>query len=164
MRLFLYHGTDEDSAKTIMSGQVQAAPLRPGLDFGSGFYTTKLARQAEVWANTRGRSLNLQPNIIRFETTSRDLSILESLAFTNAGRYSDDYWKFVRRMKSGRHHNHDGAGYFALVSGQCARRTSRFTMTRILDSDQFSFHGDTGLSFINSCSKSLITPSNGRRF
>ena len=45
-----YHGTDKKSAKNIKeNGIILRKSIRP-LDFGSGFYTTDVYKQAESWA------------------------------------------------------------------------------------------------------------------
>ena len=48
--IVLYHGTLDHHAQDILSNGVSLAGANPDADFGPGFYTTTLRRQAEAWA------------------------------------------------------------------------------------------------------------------
>ena len=68
----LFHGSD-----TVVRGPL-ANVGRAKVDFGQGFYLTKLRRQAESWAKTiasRGRNRKAFLNVYEFDTAAarRDL-------------------------------------------------------------------------------------------
>src|SRR5208283_4786138 len=48
--IVVYHGTVDVSARAIMSGPIKEGLGKPNTDFGPGFYTTTLRRQAHMWA------------------------------------------------------------------------------------------------------------------
>jgi hypothetical protein len=48
--IVLYHGTIESYADDIIGNSVDVQLGKPNRDFGPGFYTTTLFRQAEYWA------------------------------------------------------------------------------------------------------------------
>lgn len=53
----IYHGGTE----TVLHPKVDAG--RPGLDFGCGFYTTKILTQAQKWADRASRQLS-EPAVV----------------------------------------------------------------------------------------------------
>lgn len=158
----LYHGTNEADAHSIINNIRYRIFRRFGLDFGPGFYTTKKLRQAQEWANNRSEPSGKKSCVVSFETTLLDLSKLDNLSFTNACPDAHDYWDFVTQMKEGRQTTHYNNSFFSTVSGQLARSTGGRRYIRC--SDQFSFHGQKGIDFLNSLTKNLIFPEYGNSF
>lgn len=75
-------------------------------DFGQGFYTTTLLRQAYTWAE----SITLQsgnreePAVVAITVTREELAALDSLWFVLGHFDADDFWSFVfhcRRPSAG---------------------------------------------------------------
>src|SRR5690349_16662077 len=48
--ILLYHGTVDTAATGIVAGPIRVRLGRTHTDFGPGFYTTTLLRQAHTWA------------------------------------------------------------------------------------------------------------------
>lgn len=146
-----------------MSNGVIATPARPGLDFGPGFYLTTSKEQAKIWANKSiskyGRGTSA---LVGFIVFYKDMSMLRSVSYVRANRDALEYWKFVSSMKSGLPLTHYAGGSFDLVSGPLAVRPGKFFA--IPNSDQFSFHGQDGLSYINGCKRTLLLAPSGGKF
>lgn len=159
-QLWLYHATTEWSAASIMLDGVSPTPRRPGLDFGPGFYTTSNWSQACEWANKVASRRLDGAAIVRFECDYTAIAHLPAVQFASSGPEADDYWDFVRSMKSGDYDEHvGGSGLFTLSVGGLAVFPG--TRVRHPDTDQYSFHGDSGLAFVNGLKKSLELPFDG---
>lgn len=80
--IVLYHGTVDRFLSKIKTGiNVRAGSIRT--DFGQGFYTTTLERQARYWAwqvsQQPGLPVGSQPAVISFKVGREDLARLDSL-------------------------------------------------------------------------------------
>ena len=79
--LVLYHGTIDLFVAPILSG-INISMGSPNTDFGQGFYTTTVKRQAHTWAWERSL---LTPGsiaaVLRFEVDRDALSNLDILSF-----------------------------------------------------------------------------------
>lgn len=140
-------------------------------DFGRGFYTTTLERQARQWAWGRFYKWQLlhptgtgnQPVVLRFRVRrsaspsvtgplDEGLDELTSLAFVLADYHYEDYWSLVQHCRQSTtiaidDHRHPKGGWYDLVSGPVAA----FWEQRVAmhDADQFSFHTDKGVGLLN---------------
>ena len=144
--LVLYHGTTDRYANAIVE-EVDVSKGKPYKDFGPGFYTTTLQRQAEYWAyqlaSAEAVSGKLvRPSVVRLQV-SRTLVGELSHVLTFVGGYfeDEDFWSFVFHCRSGSlHHNtgRPGGGLYDVVYGPVsAFWQKRSAMQR---ADQISFH------------------------
>src|SRR6202035_1887616 len=85
--LTLYHGCITPDKDAIEKSGVDITKGRVNVDFGRGFYTTTLERQAKQWAWVRfydpkfARKTGYQPVVLRFRVKRFTLSELLSLQF-----------------------------------------------------------------------------------
>lgn len=160
----VYHGTDDDSARTIVqaSARFPAHSIDLSLctrytDFGPGFYTTTNEHQARNWANVRAK-------VARAADPGRVAALVElkvgrerlaegqvaMLAFVTEGpSTSSDYWAFIRHCRGGapdhalKYNKIDGR--YDVVIGP----VSLWTQTLVIkDCDQLSFHTGKALDSI----------------
>lgn len=98
----LYHGTVEEDARTIAEEGVEIARGRVERDFGPGFYTSTLQRQARTWAFERAdKGPGHVPAVVAFDLDRDALSELEVLAFVRGDFHADDFWSFVVHCRAG---------------------------------------------------------------
>ncbi|MGA2064170.1 MAG: hypothetical protein ABSG86_04345 [Thermoguttaceae bacterium] len=181
----LWHGCTAADKDAIEKNGIDRACCAPNSDFGRGFYTTTLERQARQWAwnrfyklqkgNRRNRTYPVVPNypvVLRFRVRryslgnpssalDRGLADLESLAFVIGDYNNEDFWSLVqhcRRSTPTKIHSHKkgGSGWYELVSGPVAA----FWDQRVAmdDADQFSFHEKRGIDILNA----LINQGKGK--
>jgi len=147
--LELYHGTTLKAANAIASQGI-ALPLCSSLtDFGKGFYTTTLQRQAITWAYTRAAIVGGKPAYLSYRVNRDALSGLETLFFVRGSFDADDYWSLVFHCRSG-NPGHRSAGplpFYDVVVGPFAA----FWQQRlaIQDVDQVSFHTQIGIDLLS---------------
>jgi hypothetical protein len=149
--LRLYHGTTEAHALAIQSGGVKVAMGRPATDFGRGFYTTTLERQAQTWAYQAAvKTTGARAAVLAFEVERSALAGLEMLAFVRGGFDAEDFWSLVVHCRlGGADHRRDpaGAGWYDAVVGPVA--SSWRQRLSIADVDQVSFHTPAAEKVIN---------------
>jgi Protein of unknown function (DUF3990) len=160
--LLLYHGTLQHHAKKILKG-VKLAPCRRRTDFGRGFYTTTLERQARAWAWALSlRSPGTAPAVIQFTVDRNRLSRLDTLWFVRGGFDADDFWSLVHhcRITGGDHRRALPVRYkkpvqwYDVVVGPVAAFWEQ--RTAIFDSDQASFHTEKAIQLLNDSDPELI--------
>lgn len=147
--LILYHGTVDTEAPSILSG-IQITKGRANTDFGLGFYTTTVERQALAWAWVLSqRRSGTQPAVLRFDVDRDDLSQLECLFFFRSNFDADDFWSLVFRCRStGADHNRHGTRmWYDVVGGPVA--ASWRQRLALYDTDQISFHTDSTANLLN---------------
>jgi hypothetical protein len=164
----LWHGcTDLDRHGIEEQGGVDLAFSRLDLDFGRGFYTTTLRRQAQHWAVRRYDSRNVekvnnQPVVLRFGLRRFELAALRSLHFVLAGYDDTDYWSLVqhcRTSKAGKGavpalvNDHGGPTeemgnrWFDVVSGPVVADWRQ--RAALQGMDQISFHTNAAVELLN---------------
>jgi hypothetical protein len=142
--LVVYHGTDSDSGQDIVSNGVDWRRGNPVRDFGRGFYTTTMLRQAAKWANVRtlethSRERDATAIVLAFSIPRTRLDGLSFLCFVQADANSD-YWEFVEYCRrTSAPHRATGRNYDA-VFGPVSRRWQK--RMAIPGYDQVSFHTD----------------------
>lgn len=163
----LWHGTIRDHATAMLKPPYIRHDIgRANTDFGRGFYTTTLEKQARQWAwlqhfaspaGVRRRRGN-QPMVIWFRVPWARLAALQSLALSVSDQSYDPYWSLVFHCRSsplaGAPHDHcriDLAGkivgWYDLVSGPVAAMwRQRVAMP---DTDQYSFHTTAAVTVLN---------------
>ena len=147
--LTLYHGTVDTYVNSILGG-VKVSQGRAYTDFGRGFYTTTVERQALSWAWQLSQRLpGTLPAVIRFDVKRDDLAHLECLWFVRGSFDADDFWSLVSHCRTrGSHHNRTTSqGWFDVVIGPVAA-SWRQRLT-IYDADQVSFHTDLGANLLS---------------
>jgi len=169
--VFLYHGTDEKSARRILKDGVNPRFGRKNVDFGQGFYTTPNRAHAEDRARIKAKAKGCRPALIIF-------SFEEESAIGNIKRFyeADLVWlqfivnnrmgiKYVKRHElPNESHNRDAK--YDIVIGETADAGLAYLIWSIKDEDrlveeddlfvasndtlgvQYSFHTQNGLSFI----------------
>ncbi len=153
--LILYHGTVDTEVGSILSG-IRVTRGRGYTDFGRGFYTTTIERQALAWGWLLSqRRPRTQPAVIRFDVDRDDFGRLESLPLVRAGFDADDFWSLVSHCRSGGT-DHGRVGpqrwYDVVVGVVVGSWRQRLAFH---DTDQVSFHTDRAAA--------LLARSNPRR-
>jgi hypothetical protein len=165
----LWHGCTDLDRQGIESKGISLSLSRPDLDFGQGFYTTTLQRQAQHWAVRRYDSKwvpkeNNRPVALRFRVPRSTLAGLLSLTFVRGDYASDDYWSLVQHCRQSKAMNkkrhtpakindhrgpvsENGYNWYDVVSGPVvADWKQRATLEGM---DQFSFHTAQGIELFN---------------
>jgi len=169
--LILWHGCTAFDKTAIQANLIDLNHCAVDTDFGRGFYTTTLERQARQWAWGRFYKWQLlnpsgtgnQPVTLRFRVrrygkvgsrraVDRGLDQLASLVFVLADYHYEDYWSLVQHFRQSTQsvindHRHPNGGWYDLVSGPVAA----FWEQRVAmnDADQFSFHTKKGVQLLN---------------
>lgn len=160
--VFLWHGCTAFDKTRIEQQGIDPTCGNVASDFGRGFYTTTLERQARQWAWERffdwqkqnpGVTGN-QPVVLRFRVRRYRLAVrrnplddgldnLASLAFVLADYGYEDYWSLVQHCRQSsptmiNDHQRPPTGWYDMISGSVAA----FWRQRVAmdDADQFSFH------------------------
>lgn len=131
-RLVLYHGTTVDGPAEILQTGVRIDRGTIDCDFGRGFYTTTLRRQADHWAwKLASRTEGAVPAVLEFEVDRNHLSRLDTLSFVRGD------------------HVRTGAGqYYDVVIGPVAAFWDQYMTMQ--GSDQISFHTHEAERLLNS--------------
>src|SRR3954471_20297742 len=122
-RLVLWHGCTAGDAAAIGAAGVDPLLGRIDTDFGRGFYTTTIKRQARQWAWARYYELlyvvpavpNISPVVLRFEVDRHELSKLASISFVGGAFGDRDFWSLVqhcRQSTTGSINDHKGPKAF----------------------------------------------------
>lgn len=143
--LVVYHGTLMTHAASIQQLRVNPLKGRVGTDFGPGFYTTTVERQAKSWAwilaaaSTVGGTVPSKGAVVRLEVDRDALARLDSIGFIRGDYDADDFWSLVFHCRLGAlGHARPAATYYDVVYGPVAS----FWMQRnaMNGADQISFH------------------------
>lgn len=152
----LYHGTLDSFADSIAGSGVSTPsgnPLaRPDVDFGAGFYTTTLKRQAEAWAHVKVAGAgSAGPGVVEFTIGRDSLAALDCLFFARGEFDAVDFWSLVFYCRSGQPaHGRPASiknGWYDVVVGPVAA----FWRQRVAlqGYDQISFHTDDAAKLLN---------------
>ncbi|HEY1064698.1 MAG TPA: DUF3990 domain-containing protein [Pirellulales bacterium] len=162
--LTVWHGcttVDKIAIENGGQGGIDPSRGRAATDFGRGFYTTTIKRQARQWAWARyyhpkfKRQTNYQPVILRFEIDRFELAELASLSFCLGSAADKDFWSLVQHCRGSTSQTiHDHAGpvsengqWYDVVSGPVAAFWKQCVAMR--DADQISFHTTKGAGLLN---------------
>ena len=170
--LVLWHGCTSWDLNAIKSNPAVLIDPRAGradTDFGQGFYTTSVKRQARHWAWKRyydipasavgPAGIALQPVVLKFRLKLEDLAPLDSLHFV-LGDYDDErFWSLVQYCRqstagTARTHLHPTRtdGWYDVVTGPVADFwRQRSTMRQ---ADQVSFHTTGAVDLLNDLMRS----------
>jgi hypothetical protein len=163
--VMLFHGCTETDVKSIFKNGIDPAVGRANTDFGRGFYTTPVCKQAAYWANIREEFLSAHGTgrVIKFVVERAALAQLESLFFVSVDDRHENYWSFVAYCRQsplngrGPVRNHVSRlddGWFDVVAGPIAWDWTQ----RRHDSyySQVSFHTKRAADVLN---RVLATPN-----
>ena len=148
-RLVLYHGTLDAQVSSILGG-INLRAGRFNTDFGQGFYTTTVRRQALSWAwQLSQRRPRTQPVVISFDVDRDALAGLECLWFVRGSFDADDFWSLIMHCRGGgTGHVRGGANrWYDIVIGPVA--ASWRQRLAIYDADQVSFHTTRAVNLLN---------------
>lgn len=169
--LVLWHGCTSWDLDKIQSDPslIGARVGRVDSDFGQGFYTTSVKRQARHWAWKRyydipasalgPTGIPLQPVVLKFRLKLEDLAPLESLHFVLGGYDDERFWSLVQYCRQStvgtpRTHLHPTrpGGWYDIVTGPVTDFwRQRSTMRQ---ADQVSFHTDDAVGLLNDLMRS----------
>ena len=183
----LWHGCTAFDKTDLETGGIDLSLCAVDTDFGRGFYTTTLQRQARQWAWDRfydwqarhpaitgNQPVVLRLRVRRYSVTPRrsklddGLDKLRSLQFVQGAYDNEDYWSLVQHCRQSKpaaqgrlavvhDHKRSPTGWYQMVSGPVAA----FWRQRVAmdDADQFSFH-QGGVSLL----QALIDVGKGKGF
>lgn len=157
----LWHGCLRSDLPSIRAG-IDPGRGNPATDFGRGFYTSTVRRQARQWAwkrylDTRSaRRPSDAPVILRFRVPLDRLARLDGLQFVLGDYDQDRFWSLVHHCRAGRPggvrtHRHPVRqppdDWYDVVSGPVAA----FWEQRVAmqGADQFSFHTARAARILN---------------
>jgi hypothetical protein len=148
--IVLYHGTVDFFAAAIEKGPIRVGLGRPGTDFGPGFYTTTVYRQAHTWAaQLAATKAGALPAVIEIKISRQDLAGLQVLAFVRGDFDANDYWSLVHYCRGGAtdHGRPHPDRSYDLIYGP----VSSFWNQRLViaDADQISFHAPAAEAVLN---------------
>jgi len=148
--LSLYHGTLDIHVPSILAG-INVHQGRAHTDFGQGFYTTTVERQAHAWAwQLPQRAPGTLPAVIRFDVARDRLAALQCVWFVRGSFDADDFWSLIFHCRTGggNHARTTNQGWYDVAIGPVAA-SWRQRLT-IHDADQVSFHTSRAATLLNS--------------
>jgi hypothetical protein len=154
--LILYHGTLASDVASILAG-VSVERGQPRRDFGRGFYTTTLERQAWAWARERAArraGRRAQPAVVQFRVPRDALAQLETLYFVRGDPDAADYWAFVDHCRQDRGAHRPDGSWYDVVAGP----VTLYWDERILiaGADQIGFHTDRAATILNTSEREQV--------
>lgn len=148
-KLPLFHGTTNVEVPSILTG-INLANARTSTDFGKGFYTTTVERQALSWAwQLSQQRPGTVPAVIQFDVDRDSLAKLDCIWFVRGSYDAHDFWSVVFHCRSGRaaHRRVANQGWYDVVIGPVAA-SWRQRLT-IYDADQVSFHSGSAVRLLD---------------
>lgn len=161
----LWHGCTAFDKNNIEAVGITLSICKVAADFGQGFYTTTVERQARQWAWSRyyewradpanSTKTGNQPVVLRFRVRRHGLDGLDrllSMHFVLGDFDNEDFWSLVqhcRHSTPARIHDQKGPrnGWYDMVTGPVAAFwRQRVSMN---DADQISFHTSAGVRLLN---------------
>jgi hypothetical protein len=103
--VILWHGCTTVDKNAIEKNGVDPAKGRADTDFGRGFYTTTIERQARYWAWIRfydpkfKRATGFQPVVLRFRVERHELAKLTCINFGVGAYENEDFWSLVQHCR-----------------------------------------------------------------
>jgi hypothetical protein len=148
--IVLYHGTVDTYVSALTTGAVRVSSGKAGTDFGPGFYTTTVQRQARMWAAQLSAARpGTAPAVVQFTLARNSLAALQTLAFARGDFDADDFWSLIHHCRLGAS-GHGRAGYspyYDLVYGPVAAFWNQRMI--VADADQISFHTAAAEAVLN---------------
>ena len=155
--IIVYHGTVDTFATAIVSGPILVSLGKPCTDFGPGFYTTTLKRQAQMWAAQISASRRgTNPAVIEITIKRLSLASLETVAFVRGDFDADDYWSLIHHCRKGAFHHGRPAPPSVLRCGLRPRGRILEPENDWSDADQISFYTASAERLLNSSARRRI--------
>ena len=159
--LVLYHGTIDTFAAAIVAGPILTSRGRTHTDFGPGFYTTTIRRQAHMWAaQIAATRPGTTAAVVQLVVSREDLAGLDALAFVRGDFHADDFWSLVHYCRQGAIDHgrlpvapHSASKYDVVYGPVAAFWNQRMA---IADADQVSFHTPRAEVVLNRCARTRI--------
>jgi hypothetical protein len=162
----LWHGCLTGDKDAIQQNGVDVTKGRVDADFGRGFYTTTLERQAEHWAwvryyAQRSPPKGVKPVVLRFRVDRHQLAALAFMAFVRGDYNNGDYWGLVQHCRQStagaiRDHkgpvNDGGNDWYDVAYGPVAAFWDQ--RVAMIDSDQMSFHTQAAAALLTALIRS----------
>ena len=148
--IIVYHGTVDTFAPMIVSGPVLVSKGKPNTDFGPGFYTTTLKRQAQMWAaQISATQPGTNPAVIEITINRHSLASLDTIAFVRGDFDADDYWSLIHHCRKGAldHGRVPPLACYDVVYGPVAAFWNQ--RMSIADADQISLHTTAAEAVLN---------------
>lgn len=149
-RVSLYHGTLSVHARAIVASGVNVSLGTADTDFGPGFYTTTLRRQAESWAwSLVQQHRGSKGAVVQFDIDRDHLAQLETISFVRGDFDATDFWSLVTHCRTGGvQHARGGpaAAYDVAIGPVAAFWRQRSAMS---GADQVSFHTAAAQAVLN---------------
>ena len=149
--LYLYHGTDEESALNIIHFGVDLSRCSALRDFGQGFYTTTHLEQAKNWGITKATRLRKRGRksvgcVLELQVSRDWLGGLDTLVFLRPA-VETGFPQFVRFCRAGDAPHRSEGGDYQVVYGPVAQWNEMYfdpklTLFVIENCDQVSFHNE----------------------
>jgi hypothetical protein len=154
----VYHGTVDKFASMIVSGPVLVSKGTENTDFGRGFYTTTVKRQARTWADwvSAGANPGAKPAVVEITIDRPTLATLDALAFVRGDFDADDYWSLIHHCRRGAS-DHGRTGpepSYDVVYGPLAAFWERRMC--VANSDQISFHTPRAEGVLNASARRIV--------
>jgi hypothetical protein len=154
--LLLYHGTIDSDVPAILAG-VAVERGQPRRDFGRGFYTTTLERQAWAWARERAARRSggrAAPAVVRFRVPRDALAQLDTLYFVRGDPDAADYWAFVDHCRQDRGAHRPDGSWYDIVAGP----VTLYWDERILiaGADQIGLHTGRAAALLNTSDREQV--------
>lgn len=169
--LILWHGTTSLHKTAIERDGIDLTKCAVDTDFGRGFYTTTVERQARLWAweqfyrwqarnplGTGNQPVVLCFRVCRYssgiasvgDNRSTGLDRLRSLSFVRGEYDHEDFWSLVQHCRQStptaiNDHRCPG-GWYDCVSGPVAAFWEQ--RVAMADADQFSFHTPDAIAIL----------------
>ena len=155
--ILVFHGTVDTYAPAVLAGPILVSRGRTHTDFGPGFYTTTLMRQAHTWAaQIASTKPGTKPAVIELAIAREDLAGLQSLAFARGDFHAEDFWSLIHHCRKGAsdHGRRGLRGSYDVVYGPVAA----FWNQRMIigDADQISFHTPAAEGILNKSARRRI--------
>jgi hypothetical protein len=145
--IVLYHGTLDSFVSSIVNGPIRTSFGRTYTDFGPGFYTTTLFRQAHTWgAQIAASRPGSSPAVVELQISRSDLATLQTLAFIRGDFHADGATDHGRTAPL--------APYYDVVYGPVAAFWNQ--RMSIADADQISFHTAAAEAVLNNSARRRI--------
>ena len=155
--ILLYHGTVNRSALDILD-RIDLNKCRPAVDFGLGFYTTTLLRQAEAWAQLKAHQSGEPPAVVEFIVKRDHLATLDGLWFVRGTYDAEDYWSLIFHCRMGMPGHGRGAASLSPYDIVVGPVTGFWRQkAALLDYDQVSFHTNGAIGLLNDGPKRHIS-------
>jgi Protein of unknown function (DUF3990) len=153
-----YHGTLDSFVSSIVNGPIRTSFGRTHTDFGPGFYTTTLLRQAHTWgAQIAASRPGSTPAVVELQISRSDLATLQTLAFIRGDFHAGDFWSLIHYCRNGATDHGRAAPlapYYDVVYGPVAAFWNQ--RMSIADADQISFHTAAAEAVLNNSARRRI--------